>query len=115
MKKDNKKKLSLKKLRKEHKVWSTYNFGKQPTYISVYGIMEELGELSHAQAKDELGIRGTPEELKMKKKSAIADIVIYLAEYCRSLDMKLDECVAWKWEIVKKRDFKKYPMSGEPL
>lgn len=74
--------LTLDQFQEEHYAWMQKNFGEQKPRIYALGVMEELGELAHAQRCMELGIRGTLEELVAKKKDAIADCIIYLFGYC---------------------------------
>src|SRR5688572_17945800 len=47
---------------KEVVAWGKRNFGEQPAHRFLLGMLEELGELSHAHLKQEQGIRGTNEE-----------------------------------------------------
>lgn len=92
--------------------WATKNFGEQQPYQQLLGVMEELGELCHAQLKGEQGIRGRPEVLEVKAKDAVGDVLIYLMQYCsiRGWDIGpiLNDTVA---EVLK-RDWKTDPEKG---
>ena len=78
------------------------------------GLMEEVGELSHAHLKGLQGIRGMddPVECKRKKSDAVGDIVIYLASYCNSNDLDLYQCVEDAWREVEQRDWSTAPDTG---
>lgn len=69
--------------------WAAKNFPDESALEVCFGVIEEVGELSHAHLKELQGIRGTPEEHQAKAKDAIGDIFIYLLSYCihRELDM----------------------------
>lgn len=86
-------------------VWSRKNFKDQPSYRPLLGIVEEVGELSHAHLKGEQGIRHTPEEIHALKIDAVGDIIVYLADYCTRERLDLTDCVISAWKIVRKRDW----------
>ncbi len=88
--------------------WATQNFGKQEPYRPLLGVMEEVGELCHAQLKSEQGIR-TNEDHEEDKVDAIGDIVIYLAHYCDLIGVDLSVCINRTWDKVKQRDWNKNP------
>ena len=70
--------------------------------------MEEVGELSHAHLKREQGIRGTEGEHTLAIEDAVADIVIFLADYCNSQGIDLESTVVRVWDtVVKPRDWVK--------
>lgn len=69
------------KLIRERNEWVAHNFpqSKLPNpQESILGVIEELGELSHAHLKELQGIRGTNEEHQANAKDAIGDITVYL-------------------------------------
>ena len=74
--------------------WSKKNFGPHfgSGYRNLLGVSEEVGELCHAQLKGEQGIRHTPEEIQKMKKDAVGDILIFLANYCHSQGLSIEEC-----------------------
>jgi NTP pyrophosphatase (non-canonical NTP hydrolase) len=76
------------------------------------GLVEEVGELSHAHLKQEQGIRGTVESYRSKKIDAVGDIVIFLANYCTQQGLSFEECVLSAWNEVKQRDWQKDPTNG---
>jgi hypothetical protein len=78
------------------------------------GVLEELGELSHAHLKMRQGIRGDSERHIVAAKDAVGDIVVYLADYCSRMGFSLEECTTMAWESVQKRDWVKYPETGRP-
>jgi NTP pyrophosphatase (non-canonical NTP hydrolase) len=99
-------------LQREHREWSDRNFGHQPRYHSLLGVVEELGELAHAHLKAEQGIRAGAELYKVKAKDAIGDIVIFLAGYCSANGFDLEDAVRETWEDAKERAWKANPDNG---
>lgn len=96
----------------EQKRWVRWNFGERPSYQPLLGAFEELGELAHAHLKQEQGIRGSAEENEAKAKDAVADTVIFLADYCTARGWDISEIVWETWEQVRLRDFKADPENG---
>lgn len=84
--------LSLQNLQRRCSTWSDYNFGpeRSTTYRSLYGIIEEFGELVHSQLKMEQGIRGTAEEHQAKIRDAVGDMVFYLCDYLHTMHEEFD-------------------------
>jgi len=104
--------MSLKQLQDEQRPWVAHNFpGRQPFY-PLLGAMEELGELAHAHLKGLQGIRHTPEEIKLMKQDAVADIIIYLSDYCSAEGLCLMTAVETAWREVRERDWVKFPTDG---
>ena len=102
----------LRKLQEEQKVWVAHNFGTdRPAYHPLLGAVEELGELAHAHLKGEQGIR-TNEDHEAAAKDAVADVVIYLADYCTSRGFDFETLVQETWNLVKQRDWKKDPANA---
>lgn len=101
----------LKRLQEEVKVWRGKNFGEQPSWISLLGAVEELGELAHAHVKEVQGIRMSEDHIE-NAKDAVGDIVIYLADYCGERGFDFEEVVKKTWEQVKKRNWKENREGG---
>jgi NTP pyrophosphatase (non-canonical NTP hydrolase) len=101
----------LRRLQEEQKGWVAHNFGERPSWWPLLGVMEELGELAHAHLKGVQGIR-TGENHEAAAKDAVADIVIFLADYCTAEGIDFEEVVRETWEQVKKRDWRADPVSG---
>ena len=97
--------MNVNLLQREQKEWSDHNFGEQPAYQPLLGIVEEVGELCHAHLKQEQGIR-TGENHIEGAIDVIGDVVTYLAAYCNSMGFDLQSAVDTTWEEVKKRDWK---------
>jgi NTP pyrophosphatase (non-canonical NTP hydrolase) len=73
--------------------WSRRNFPNNSPADPFYGIVEEVGELSHAILKARQGIRGTKAEHEAAERDAIGDIVIYLADFAGRNELELEDGV----------------------
>lgn len=104
--------LTFKKLQQEHRRWAEHNFPHSQPYHPLLGALEELGELAHAHLKSEQGIRGTRQELREKKIDAVADVIIFLADYCSKNNIDMQQAVESTWNEVKKRDWQKNNRTG---
>lgn len=85
--------LSLQNLQRRVGEWADYNFGanrKSLAYRSLFGIIEEFGELVHSQLKMEQGIRGTIEEHMAKIRDAVGDLVFYMMDYLHMMNEAVD-------------------------
>lgn len=99
--------LSLSELQKQQKEWADRNFPTRKNYQPLLGVIEEVGELAHAHLKQEQGIRGTKEEFEYKKKDAVGDVIVFLADYCTLNNLDLQQCLEDAWAEVKQRDWRK--------
>lgn len=69
-----------------------------------FGIVSELGELANEdvyamQGRDKL----SPQERYRKRRDAVADLLIFLCDYCNREDINLLEALQETWETVSKR------------
>ena len=71
--------------------WQVRNFGSQGQDASFKGMVEELGELSHALLKHEQGIRGFDDPAKFKEAAgdAIADLLVYATQLATGLRLDI--------------------------
>lgn len=99
-------------LQKEVGQWSLNNFGDQSSTNPMLGLVEEVGELSHAHLKGIQGIRHTPAEVRAMKMDAVADIMIYLADYCEREGIDLEGAVIVTWRKVRERNWASQPMTA---
>lgn len=102
---------TLRQLQDEQRPWVQHNFGDRPSWMPLLGVMEELGELAHAHLKKAQGIR-TNEDHDAQAADAVADIVIFLADYCSAVGIDLESVVRDTWAEVRKRDWKANPKKG---
>jgi NTP pyrophosphatase (non-canonical NTP hydrolase) len=87
--------------------WSAHNFPGRTSVQPLLGVVEEVGELSHAYLKRQQGIRGTAEEHTAAVEDAVADIVIFLADFCNAEGIDLEATVERVWDTeVKPRDWR---------
>ena len=103
---------TLETLQEDQREWVARNFGDRPSWHPLLGVGEELGELMHAHLKTVQGIRGSRMEHHRAKVDAVADIVIYLADYCSAEGIDLADAVDETWSKVRKRDWRKDPQRG---
>lgn len=82
---------TLKQIQEEHKTWAAKNFPNSKSDHPLLGVIEELGELCHAQLKEEQEIRTPPEGWQVHKKDAVGDIMIYLIDYCNKEGLAVTE------------------------
>jgi NTP pyrophosphatase (non-canonical NTP hydrolase) len=104
--------MRLRRLQEEHKVWREHNFPNSEDIDPFLGIVEEVGELSHAILKARQGIRGTPAEHFEAKKDAVADILIYMADWANREGLDLETTLEDVWSEVKTRDWRRFPKNG---
>jgi NTP pyrophosphatase (non-canonical NTP hydrolase) len=95
--------MNLNEMQKEVAEWSLKNFGPGPAYRPLLGVCEEAGELAHAHLKQEQGIRDNPLKLEADAKDAVADIIIFLMDYCARRGWRMDEILDRVWGQVKQR------------
>lgn len=106
--------LDLVLLQEEHRVWRDHNFPVFRETDGLLGVVEEVGELSHAHLKMQQGIRGGEDKFRADAEDAIGDILIFLLSYCNTNGFNLATCVRRAWDEVKDRDWVKYPGTGVP-
>lgn len=103
----------LTQMQAEHREWAERNFGiGRPSWQPLLGALEELGELAHAHLKDVQGIRGTSDDHRAAKIDAVADVIIYLTDYCNLEDIDLRGAVLDTWTEVRARDWRADPTNG---
>lgn len=125
--------LTLKQLQGAQRAWVKHNFPDRTAHGPLLGVTEELGELaechdepsahiqelmkvlgrlSHAHLKNEQGIRGSELKHYRDKIDAVADIIIFLADYCTVNEIDLQTAVEKTWAQVSKRDWQKDALTG---
>jgi len=105
-------KRGLRELQAEQVPWVKHNFGDRPSWMPLLGAVEELGELAHAHLKKAQGIR-VSENHTEKTRDAVADIIIYLADYASASGFDLQSVVMKTWDKVRQRDWKKNPADAD--
>lgn len=102
--------LSLDKIQVENEEWVERNFpGKCDENTAFMGMVEELGELSHARLKAYQGIRNID---GFAEWDAMGDLLIYALYYCTTKGWSMFDVINQTWYEVKKRDWIKYPKNG---
>lgn len=108
---DSKHKVDITQVQHEQQIWSNKNGLSQKGYQMILGLIEELGELSHAHLKHEQNIRkmGDRKASEAAKKDAVGDIFIFLLGYCNTQGFNLEAIIKDTWEQVSKRNWKEKP------
>jgi NTP pyrophosphatase (non-canonical NTP hydrolase) len=96
----------LKELQNQLRPWQEHNFPNRPAWQPLLGLQEELGELSHAFLKREQNIR-INENHNENIRDAVADILIFLCDFCNVENIDLETEVQKAWSEVSKRDWRK--------
>lgn len=99
----------LRKLQPEIAAWRVKNFPESGMIHQFMGMVEEVGELSHAILKDQQGVRDSNED---EAKDAVGDILIFLINFCSTMGWDVEEILTTTWDEVKQRDWIKHPVDG---
>lgn len=102
----------LLKLQLEHAEWLRHNFPDYTPQQALMGMVEELGEIAHAQLKLEQNIRGDAATHREELIDGVADLVIFLCGFCTLHDISLAAAVKEVWAEVSQRDWIKFPKNG---
>ena len=73
-------------------VWNEFNFPNNTKENCIFGIVEEIGELSHCILKQNQGIR-KESSTEEKLQDAIGDIIIYCLNYCNYCGIDIMEAL----------------------
>lgn len=104
---------TLAQIQEEHLTWRRRNFPNQTTDQAILGMVEELGELSHAYLKLSQGIRGVDREKAISLIiDAHADLIIFSFGVAEDLGYDLAEQLWHTWNGVKQRDWLNHPTTG---
>lgn len=122
-------------LQAQVKAWADANFPDGNPNLKLLGVSEEMGELGksfleglgfidlmvrvgvldHAQLKGEQKIRYTAEEIAAMKADAVGDILVYLANYCTTAGVDMQQAIERTWAKVAKRDWVADPIGAANL
>lgn len=106
--------MDLNKFQSDLNSWLDHNFPNTNSDAQIKGVMEELGELCHYDLKWKQQIRGITKENAIPKiKDAVGDIVIYLCNYCNTMNISFRECVQTAMTEIMKRDWIEDPEGSE--
>jgi NTP pyrophosphatase (non-canonical NTP hydrolase) len=94
--------------------WRQLNFPNSDAAQQLLGVVEEVGELSHAVLKQIQGIRGDEQLHENEMKDAIGDIVVSLAGFCSYKGWSLWEIYDDTANFVLERDWVGDPLKGDP-
>lgn len=108
---------SLTEIQRDSDTWRQKNFPAEhrTPELQLLGVMEELGELSHAYLKWKQGIRkGTGNFVSRGlMEDAVGDILIFLCGFCSEANLSMDYCLNSAWFEVQKRDWIKNKETGD--
>ncbi len=107
---------SLKLLQRKHHEWTERNFPnpdkQEAMWRALAGMMEELGELSHALLKREQGIRVASGSHDAEARDAIGDLIAYTLHLCSNEGWDFEDIVFEVLSEVHERDWVTYPNDG---
>lgn len=92
----------------EIRKWTKHNFPNAQPWEPLLGLQEEVGELAHAYLKRHQGIRKN-ENHDLNIRDAVADIMVYLMNFCNHEGINLQEELFKTWKKVSQRDWQKNP------
>jgi len=104
--------MNIRDLQEKIHEWRKFNFPNADGTQQLLGLIEELGELSHAHLKGIQQIRHSAKEITYMKVDAVADLFIFLTGYCSYEGIDLEAAVLVTWEKVKQRDWIADPMNA---
>jgi NTP pyrophosphatase (non-canonical NTP hydrolase) len=73
----------------------------------------KVGRLNHAFLKTQQGIRGSAEEHLNKIIDGVADLFIFMCNFCGVINVNLEQSIYDTWEEVRKRDWTKNKNTGK--
>lgn len=87
--------------------WLRRNFPDATAQDEFYGVVEEVGELAHADLKHREKIRNLqdPEVAFDAKVDAVGDLIIYLMNYCSLTGISFRAALEETWSSVVQRDW----------
>ena len=104
--------LDFRSLQDEVTAWRKHNFPKADSASQFKGVVEELGELAHADLKHGQKIRSGEGDYYLKKMDAVGDMIIFLLNYCDLEGLDFEGSVKFAWSEASKRDWIKFPKNG---
>jgi NTP pyrophosphatase (non-canonical NTP hydrolase) len=104
--------LSLNRIQADHHSWIQHNFPTETNHQAVFGMIEELGEITHHLLKREQGIRGEGVNHAAEIRDGCADLVIFMMTLADNEGFVLLEAINEAWDQVKRRDWIQYPHDG---
>lgn len=84
---------------------ATEEIGELTEVLLGLRLMEAVGRANHHELKSLQGIRGGKEEHEAKGKDAVADIIIFLTDYCNAKGWDMQDTVETVWNQVKQRNW----------
>jgi len=103
---------TLREIQDAQAQWQLRNFGPQEWNAAFLGMVEEMGELSHAFLKQTQGIRGTFEEHEAAAQDAVGDLLIFTLALCNARGWSAQAILEKTWGDVSRRDWVRFPGDG---
>lgn len=100
-------------LQSELHKWRLRNFPNADAIQQLLGVMEEVGELTHAVLKQMQEIRGNSKDHDEAILDAVGDIQIFLAGFCSFRGINMYKAYTDTANTVMKRDWLTDPEKGE--
>jgi NTP pyrophosphatase (non-canonical NTP hydrolase) len=103
---------TIRELQQLHGEWADRNFPTAPSWQPLLGMVEEVGEISHAYLKRAQEIRYTSEEADLKLRDGCADLFIFLLDFTRREGWDLQEIIEETLTEVLQRDWVNRPLDA---
>ena len=104
--------MDIRYVQEQNCKWVAHNFPGQTWHQHFMGMVEELGELSHALLKQDQGIRGRWGDHEEEAKDAVGDLFIFALSLCNSRGWSLEQIIQDTWTQVQRRDWIAFPIDG---
>lgn len=104
--------MDLREVQTQARGWRAYNFPEQTREQCLMGMVEEMGEISHALLKRDQRIRTADHSAAIL--DGCGDLIIFMMGLADHEGFDLLDAVNAVWAEVSQRDWVKYPEKGVP-
>jgi len=107
--------MTLDEIQETSREWRRLNFPANTRDEQFMGMVEEIGEISHALLKNKQGIRGFDDPVKFESAvmDGLGDLIIFACGFADHLGITLSQAVALAWAEVQERDWITAPDNGQ--
>lgn len=114
--------LSFRDLQDQSNEWRESNFTINSDHLlqliagleQLLGMVEEIGEICHAELKRLQGIRGYTDDKVYRDaiSDGVGDLLLFTAGYCTRRDLSMQDCAEYTWAKVRNRNWQSNPQDG---